>query len=363
MSTPVFMSTYPVQLFDGAPANAFYAGITGSSASHFAFATDGTVASGSVVAEPPAPFTLDTRHLTSLRDIAVSRDFAPGAAIEFAQGRTGVADPYRLRANPRHGGLFVSDSAWSSPYASVADGGAYGGLRFTLGDMRLRVGVAARDVMPFETGTLIAPLPRDLLASSGAQMSAEAASAGIDWQVTDWAGIAVTATHASEEGSVLGTPFTTPGAGTETDALSISARVGFGDGWVTTVAFDQGVTRMNLKPAFTVPGGTLYSNAYGVALMKEGVFGDDVLGFSVSRPLQSNGLVFDNTAFGPRARLAPSNLTPSDAAPQSDIQLGYVTTFLDGSLALQANAAYQMNAGGARGEEAVTARAGAAIKF
>jgi hypothetical protein len=196
-------------------------------------------------------------------------------------------------------------------------------------------------------------------------MSAETASASLDWQVTDWAGIAVTATRASEQGSVLGRTLAAPmaGGGAETAALSISARVGFGDGWVTTVAFDQGVTRLNLKPAFMVPGGSLYSQGYGIALAKEGVFGDDVLGFSVSRPLQSDGMVFGDAGFGPQPRLVPRLADGSRTAPQSDIQLGYVTTFLDGSLALQANAGYQVNANGARGEDAVTARARAAIKF
>ena len=40
-----------------------------------------------------------------------------------------------------------------------------------------------------------------------------------------------------------------------------------------------------------------------------------------------------------------------------------MTTFLDGTLALQANAAYQVNAAGTRGQNAVTGVARAKLNF
>ena len=85
----------------------------------------------------------------------------------------------------------------------------------------------------------------------------------------------------------------------------MSARVGFGDGWVTTVAFNEGVTRLDLKPNWLMPGGnTVETQAGGLAVAKQGLFGDDMLGFSVSRPLQSNGTVFGESGFGPRTRIS-----------------------------------------------------------
>jgi hypothetical protein len=45
------------------------------------------------------------------------------------------------------------------------------------------------------------------------------------------------------------------------------------------------------------------------------------------------------------------------------VELGYVTTFLDGSIALQANAAYQVNPAGAKGQTAVTGVARAKLNF
>jgi hypothetical protein len=76
----------------------------------------------------------------------------------------------------------------------------------------------------------------------------------------------------------------------------------------------------------------------------------------VSRPLQiysanSAGIIANNFA-----------LTTSQAR-ESDVELGYVTSFLDGTLALQANAAYQVNAAGARGQNGLAAVARAKLSF
>ena len=80
------------------------------------------------------------------------------------------------------------------------------------------------------------------------------------------------------------------------------------------------------------------------------MFGVDALGIAVSRPLQ----VYNG---GLNAALANSQ------ARESDVELGYVTSFLDGTLALQANAAYQLNAAGNQGQSAVTGVARAKLKF
>jgi len=52
-----------------------------------------------------------------------------------------------------------------------------------------------------------------------------------------------------------------------------------------------------------------------------------------------------------------------NAAPETDLQIGYVTSFLNGRLALQTNAAYQTNAQGQRGATAVSLLSRAKIKF
>ena len=54
---------------------------------------------------------------------------------------------------------------------------------------------------------------------------------------------------------------------------------------------------------------------------------------------------------------------PLSRVRETDFQLGYVTNFLDGAVALQTNAAYQTNAQGQRGATAVSLLSRAKIKF
>jgi hypothetical protein len=49
--------------------------------------------------------------------------------------------------------------------------------------------------------------------------------------------------------------------------------------------------------------------------------------------------------------------------PETDFQLGYVTNFLDGAVALQTNAGYQMNVQGKNGASSVSLLSRAKIKF
>jgi hypothetical protein len=87
------------------------------------------------------------------------------------------------------------------------------------------------------------------------------------------------------------------------------------------------------------------------------LFGDDAFGIALSRPLEiytgskSFGVVNNNFALA------------NTQARESDVEFGYVTSFLDGSLALQANAAYQVNAAGTKGQNAVAGVARAKLNF
>ena len=82
----------------------------------------------------------------------------------------------------------------------------------------------------------------------------------------------------------------------------------------------------------------------------------DALGIAISRPLQ----VYSGANTG---ALNSSFALANMPARESDVALGYVTTFLDGALALQANAAYQVNAAGTKGQTAVTGVARAKLNF
>ena len=61
--------------------------------------------------------------------------------------------------------------------------------------------------------------------------------------------------------------------------------------------------------------------------------------------------------------VAAPSLTPGRGATENDIQLGYVTNFMNGAVALQTNAAYQTNAQGQRGATSVSLLSRAKIKF
>jgi hypothetical protein len=77
-----------------------------------------------------------------------------------------------------------------------------------------------------------------------------------------------------------------------------------------------------------------------------------------------------------RFHVQPSTRTAAASSPRAtgrggrcsspaatDIEVGYVTTFLDGSLALQTNASYQMNFAGQTGANSVSLLSRARIKF
>ena len=133
-----------------------------------------------------------------------------------------------------------------------------------------------------------------------------------------------------DRGHVVNSPIVAPSVA-GSSAMGITARVGFGEGWVTTVAYSEGVTQLDLSRDLKLANpDPLHSEAYGIGFAKQGLFGDDALGIAISRPLQ----VYSGANLGAMASsFALSNMP----ARESDVAFGYVTTFLDGALALQAN--------------------------
>ena len=147
----------------------------------------------------------------------------------------------------------------------------------------------------------------------------------------------------------------------DTQALEMTAHMRFGNGWVTTASYSQGLSQLDQRSQAPA----IDTHSYSIAIAKHGLFGEDALGFSFSRP--TLGLL-DN---GFNAVSASGDLPPlfiaNDRFPnqtqETDLQLGYVTSFLDGALALQANAAYQMNYQGQTGATSVSLLSRAKIKF
>lgn len=180
-------------------------------------------------------------------------------------------------------------------------------------------------------------------------------TANISWNLTDWSTVGITASHSTGNPLLLGSvgsPLVT-GPSPENSALGISARVGFAEGWVTTLAYSEGISQLDLSQMGT---NAVVSDAYRIGVAKTGLFGNDALGIALSRPPQIYGV----TGFGTVVNNFALSTTP---ARESDVELGYVTSFLDGTLALQANAAYEVNPAGVRGQNALAAVARAKLNF
>ena len=212
--------------------------------------------------------------------------------------------------------------------------------------------LAAFDATP--VGTPTSDLARRL--GAGSQLVGTT-SANLNWNFSNWAAFELNAARSAGTGSLLGTARTLGGMASiaDTTSLGISARADFGEGWVTTVAYSEGVTQLDLNHVpFAGSLAAVRSNSYALGVAKQGLFGDDAFGIALSpRPLEMYSI----------ANLSSINSRTLGQARESDVELGYVTTFLDGTLALQANAAYQMNAAGARGQSAVTGVARAKLNF
>lgn len=229
--------------------------------------------------------------------------------------------------------------------------------------------------------------PRDLFALSDnlgvpqigetplalAKPQARLSSASVDWNFTDWGSLGLTAMDSEEPVGLLGpinaTPLTPVGL-TRASALALSAHVSLGDGWVTTVSYGVGISQLNRKTAASISTGTVRGGVYGLAVAKHGLFGDaDALGLSVTHPVETyegkvdlSGVSLTASGGDNYSLLGDRAFLPG-STPQTDVELGYVTTFFGGALALQANAGYQMNVVGQSGVNSVSVLSRAKINF
>jgi hypothetical protein len=195
--------------------------------------------------------------------------------------------------------------------------------------------------------------------------SANSILAGVSWNFAPWAGIGLTASQTAEHDGVLG-EFTPSVQNADTSALGVSARVQLGGGWMTTASFADAVTKLDLKPGLDGSVDEMRSRSYGFAVAKRGLFGNDAMGLAVSRPAPGTigGSEFALlSGMGSNPQFAQSDHLLQNQAPETDFELGYVTTFLDGAVALQTNASYQMNFAGQSGATSVSLLSRAKIKF
>ncbi|MBI3677586.1 MAG: S8 family serine peptidase [Proteobacteria bacterium] len=323
-------------------------------------------------------FRTQDHHKYDVRNLDIAAQVAPDVELNlgFKTQMAGRFNEYDAGTSVAYDGLFMQASAVNSPYASFADGGNYVGATVSLADdLHLRVAEASLTpykqdyevpVYSYVQQTLGKPLQYD-------QRTAQASVIALNWDFASWGGLGLTATQTDEQNGLLGG--LTSGAfsmanAANTTALGLSARVGFGDGWVTTVAYSEGVTQLDLKQGTLFTGAdTLHSRSYGVAISKRGLFDDaDSLGLAISRPVQIYAGNLDLTAAtsidkNRNLTFGHETLSLASSTPETDLELGYVTTFLDGALALQANAGYQMNVNGQNGSNSLAVLSRAKINF
>ena len=372
----------------GFPVDGMLASQQFTSFSPFAFVTASPLG-GNFVASGYAVDTVTPRLLSgelltedrsryNVRDLELVAPLADGIVLNagFNLNLEGRFNDYDANASPAYDGLFMSASAVNSPYLGFTDGGSFIGTTVALqDDLHLRLGASeltpVRDPFEVPVYTMLAQIegPGMLLD----QRQASSTMAALSWDFAKWGGLGLTMSQTSEQNGLLGG--LSSGAldlanAANTSAMGLSARVGFGDGWVTTAAYSEGVTQLDLRAANSIvtAADPLHSRSYGVAIAKRGLFGDDSLGLAVSRPIQVysgsvNLALADAIDKNYNLVLGRERLSLATQTPETDFELGYVTTFLDGSLALQANAAYQMNLQGQSGANAVSVLSRAKINF
>lgn len=248
-------------------------------------------------------------------------------------------------------------------FLGLANGGRYAGITYEpTPDLRLRLGAELKsnrlDSFTFDPTLAMRGLP--LTWDNGEQRSL---LAGVSWDFNDWAGLSLSGIVNSQKGEPIGAnPLVGLVSSATTAAINVTTHMNFGSGWVGSASFSDALTQLDQKTG--VPA-SLDSNSYSVAIAKHGLFGQDALGFSFSRP--SPNLIDNNleivAASGDLPPVFVANRGITGNTEETDLQLGYVTSFLDGALALQANASYQMNYQGQTGANSLAVLSRAKIKF
>lgn len=268
-------------------------------------------------------------------------------------------------------------SAIATPYAALADGGTFVGATLKVAN-DLHFGITQsvltpqRDRFSPSAYTMMSELTQQSPLADRREASTTFAS--LNWDPARWAGLGLTASQTTEHNGVLGnltTPALAIADGSKTSAVGMTAHVDFGKGWVTTASYSEGITQLDLTPTpgLMTTATDLRSRAYGISVAKRGLFGrSDSLDVALSRPVQiysgSANLVTTSPLDGKAAALnyGLQNLSLATRTPETDVELGYVTTFFDGALALQTNAAYQMNTRG-QGANALAVVSRAKLNF
>jgi len=195
------------------------------------------------------------------------------------------------------------------------------------------------------------------------QRSANAAVMSVTWKFANWGGLGLVASQTTENKGLLGG--VTSGAlnlarSADTSALGATARFGLGNDWFATIAYGEGLSHLNAQSGGLLNSASaLRSRSYGIAIATRNVFGDDSLGFALTRPMHiysGTGLLTAATGADAMGNLTIGHgqVDFAESTPETDLEVGYTRTFMEGRLTLQSDAAYQLDVGGQTGRNAAT---------
>jgi subtilisin family serine protease len=323
-------------------------------------------------------YTETDRVRTNMHDVSVSLAVVPGVSLDMGYNArmAGRVNSYDAAASEAYDGLFFSASALNSPYVSLTDGGNYVGSTVQIADgVRFNFGASSMTPQTAEFEVAAYPMISQLAgpATQYDQRRANASMAGVTWDFARWGGVGMTVSNTTEYDGLLGGM--NSGAlsidnQAKTTAVGFNARIGFGDGWVSMASYNQGVTHLDLRANALVDGAdTLHSSSYGIGIAKFGVMADnDSFGVALTRPIHVTAGGIDLTAAtgideSGNFEMSSEHVALSSATPETDLEAGYMSAYLNGKLQLSANAAYQMNVDGRTGTNAVTGLARVQFNF
>lgn len=276
----------------------------------------------------------------------------------------GVFNTLDLAAGPAQDQTFIGASALNSPYASLADGGSFGGLSWRSGGS-WSFAAAYSAAGESEERSVSNLLPdSDALASRHHLRSAGAATAHAAYRVDDGLTVGASLTVINERNGLLGSDeqgalaLTAEAA---TVSAGLQARWSLSDGWAATASWAAGASDVTpVAHGLAQDFSAVTSQSYGVAITKQGVFGAlDVIGFSVSRPLHvtdgeatitaSTGVTDTRQIVYTRERISLAS-----EAPETQFEAGYAAQLSDATR-IGVSAIYQDNADGIEGRSSVGA--------
>lgn len=311
------------------------------------------------------------RNRHDVRDLQLTAALSDSFTLNIAHNLDlqGRFDAFDLQSDGAFDGLFLNSTAAGVPYSAFGSHSDFVGATVALAsDLHVNFGEATFGSPRNSFGAPVFSYLTQGLQSSLDQRTGRSAIAGVSWNFAPWGGVGLSASNTTQRSIFPGVNNALAMSdGSTTNAMGLSAHVGFGAGWVTTVSYSEGISQLDLRASSLASSAdTQHSRGYGIAIAKHGLFANnDSLGLAVSRPIPFNSGGLGLTGLGDLGNILTDNahISLATRSPETDFEMGYVTTFFDGALALQANAAWQQNLAGQPGVNSLAVLSRAKINF